>query len=316
MVLPFTCHPEVSINGQQKALIGGRVFCAACNTVGWIAKAGGPYRTTLCGAETALEGDVVDCQCPISPALVSSKQDFVWCDDRSGIDGCFDATRMQGDWYSPNPKALTSSKRIVEEFVTQPSAVELEGRICPQMTDEKFFEMVLGLRDRAIKVIQRRERLLTEWSATEKERVKDWFGVADEETRALLRTGLAKLIAALAVMTSKNFVRYTPDFGEQLGCIPSSPEDQVAAVCRTDVQTRTIAFTRRFCGISEISPNKDSKISILIHEVTHFDDIFGTHDHKYGLHVSRILATKDAVKTKTNADSYAGYICDGMIFPD
>lgn len=176
--------------------------------------------------------------------------------------------------------------------------------------------MVLGLRDRAIKVIQRRERLLTEWSATEKQRVKDWFGVADEETRAFLRTGLAKLIAALAVMTGKNFVRYTPDFGEQQGCIPSSPEDQVAAVCRTDVQTRTIAFTRRFCGISEISPNKDSKISILIHEVTHFDDIFGTYDHKYGLHVSRMLATTDAVKTKTNADSYAGYICDGMIFPD
>lgn len=316
MVLPFTCHPEVSINGQQKALIGGRVFCAACNTVGWIAKAGGPYRTTICGAETALEGDVVDCQCPISPALVSSKQNLSWCDDRSGIDGCFDATRMQGDWYCPNPKALTSSKRLVDAFVTQPSPAELDNRICPQMTDEQFFEMMLSLRDRAIKVIQRREKMLVAWVDSEKERVKEWFGANDEETRAFLQTGLAKVISALAAMTGKNFIRYTPEFGESLGCTPSSPTNQIAAVCRTDIKNRTIAFTRLFCVVENISPGKDSKISTLIHEVTHFDDIFATYDHIYGFSSSRRVAGLGSTDVKTNADSYAGYICEGMIFPD
>lgn len=315
-VLPFTCHPLDSINGHQKAFIGSRVFCTACNSVGWIAKAGGPFRPRLCDAELALEGDVVDCQCAVSAPLVSSKQSLCLCDDRNGIQGYFDATCMQEDWYCPDAKALTSSKRVVDDFVKQPSMVELEGRICPEMSDEKFFEMMLGIRDRAIKVIQRRENVLMIWHATEKERVKEWFGIDDDETRNFLRAGLGRVIAALGLMTPSNFVRYTPDFGESLGCTPSSPENQVAAVCRTDIKTRTIAFTRLFCSMDDISAGRDSKISTLIHEVTHFDDILGTNDDKYGLYLSRRLAKSSAAASKTNADNYAGYICEGMIFPD
>ena len=315
-VLPFTCHPSDSINGLQKALIGSHVFCTACNTVGWISKAGGPYRSTLCGAEHALEGDVVHCQCPVPSPLISSKQNFAQCDDRSGTGGYFDASCMHRDWYCPDEKALTSSKRMVDDFVTQPSVAEVEGRICPEMSDEKFCEMMLGLRDRAIKVIQRRENLLKTWEDSEKERVKVWFGIDDEEMRKFLQAGLAKVISALAAMTKKNFVRYTPDFGESLGCTPSSPVNQTAAVCRTDIKTRTIGFTRLFCVVAPISPGKDSKISTLIHEVTHFEDILDTYDHRYGFELSKKFSKSELHMVKSNADSYAGYICDGMIFPD
>ena len=205
---------------------------------------------------------------------------------------------------------------MVDDFVTQPSTAEVEARICPGVSDEKFCEMMLGLRDRAIKVIQRREQLLITWTNSEKERVKVWFGIDDEKTRDLLLVGLAKVTAALAAMTAKNFVRYTPDFGKQLGCTPNSPQGQVAAVCRTDTQTRTIAFTRLFCIMNDIAPERDSQISTLIHEVTHFEDILGTYDLKYTMYESRALAKTDALKTRTNADSYAFYICEGMIFTD
>ena len=315
-VLPFTCYPSDTISGHQKALIGSHVFCAACHTVGFIAKAGGPYRSTLCGAEHALEGDVVHCQCPVPSPLVSSKQNFASCDDRSGTSGYFDASCMHRDWYCPDTKALTSSKRTVDNFVTQPSVTEVEGRICPEMSDEKFCEMMLGLRDRAIKVIQRRENLLMTWGAPERKRVKIWFGIDDAEIKKFLQAGLTKVISALTAMTARNFVKYTPDFGLSQGCTPSSPENQIAAVCRTDLTARTIGFTRLFCAIEAISPAKDSKISILIHEVTHFEDMFATYDHKYGFHASKLLSANDTILTRTNADSYAGYICEGMIFPD
>lgn len=144
-VLPFTCHPLDSINGHQKAFIGSRVFCTACNSVGWIAKAGGPFRPRLCDAELALEGDVVDCQCAVSAPLVSSKQSL-----------CF----------------------------------------CP------------------------------------------------------------------------------------------------------------------------ISPGKDSKISTLIHEVTHYVDILDTHDHFYGFGLSKKSSGSNVAMVKANADNYSSYICNEMMFPD
>jgi len=102
-VLSFTCRPSDTINGHQKALIGGRVFCAACDSIGFIAKAGGPYRPGLCDAELALEGDVVECRCPVPPVLVSTLQNFASCDDRGGIQGRFDASCTVQNWYSPNP---------------------------------------------------------------------------------------------------------------------------------------------------------------------------------------------------------------------
>jgi hypothetical protein len=223
---------------------------------------------------------------------------------------------MPGSWYCPNPTALTSSKRIVDSYVIQPSPVEIEGRICPQMSDEKFFEMMLSLRDRAIKVVQRRLNALAAWNASESERVKEWFGINDYETKLFLHAGLTKLIKTLTTLTAENFVKYDLDFGEKLGCAPSSPENQVAAVCRTEIKNHIIGFTRLFCGISDISPWRDSKISILIHEISHFEDVIGTYDHIYGLPASKMHARMDIAKPRLNADSYSGYICEGMALPD
>ena len=75
-----------TINGVSRAMIGGKVWCASCKTEGFIAKAGGPYRSTYCGEEEALEGDLVICRCPVPPKLqavaVSSRLPMVLIDDR------------------------------------------------------------------------------------------------------------------------------------------------------------------------------------------------------------------------------------------
>lgn len=83
-VLPNDCRSNV--NGVAKALMGGKVWCAACKSVGFIAKSGGPYRPNLWGDEEVLDGDLVICKCPAPPKLhalaVSSRPPRVYVDDR------------------------------------------------------------------------------------------------------------------------------------------------------------------------------------------------------------------------------------------
>jgi hypothetical protein len=71
-----------SFGGHQVALIGGQAYCAACNSTGVIAKAGGPYRLGFSGmGEVALDRDIVRCHCPTPPTIVASLADEAWCDD-------------------------------------------------------------------------------------------------------------------------------------------------------------------------------------------------------------------------------------------
>ncbi|MCZ2499285.1 hypothetical protein GN316_21215 [Xylophilus sp. Kf1] len=155
-VLPFKAHPPSSIMDRRIALIGGRVFCAGCNTVGHIAKAGGPYRMGYCDAEQALEGDVVVCACPIPQPLVSSKQRIASCEDRSGVAGVFSAAAMGVGWYCPNPQALTSSKKVLNNFVTYPVVPDDLDTICPNITDQQFCQRLLVVRDRACRLVRKR----------------------------------------------------------------------------------------------------------------------------------------------------------------
>jgi len=70
-VLPYGGHMS-DVFGHRFALIGGRAYWEGCNSVGIIAKAGGPRRGCFHGAEMALEGDVVVCHCPVPPPLVGT----------------------------------------------------------------------------------------------------------------------------------------------------------------------------------------------------------------------------------------------------
>ncbi|WP_175824077.1 PAAR domain-containing protein [Burkholderia sp. BCC0419] len=76
--------PPFRVHGHQAALIGGNAFCTACQSVGTIAKAGGPYRIKFRG-EVALDNDVVLCGCVIPPHIVALLGGEAWCND--GIKG-------------------------------------------------------------------------------------------------------------------------------------------------------------------------------------------------------------------------------------
>ncbi|MCZ2499286.1 hypothetical protein GN316_21220 [Xylophilus sp. Kf1] len=135
-----------------------------------------------------------------------------------------------------------------------------------------------------------------------------WFGRIDEEIRRHLLGGFLRCVEALDNLSCANFVKYTDDFGLSLGCTPATLPGQAAAVCRTDIKNRTIAFTREFCKLEEISGGRDSRVSVLIHEVTHFADVFGTGDPYYFFYRAKRAAVSDPEGVRNNADSYAGYV--------
>ena len=66
--------------GRQVALIGGSAYCEACNSIGTIAKSGGPRRINFMG-ETAADGDIVLCNCATPPRIVAKLAGESWCDD-------------------------------------------------------------------------------------------------------------------------------------------------------------------------------------------------------------------------------------------
>ena len=201
-------------------------------------------------------------------------------------------------------------------MLSHPHGIDRSERICPAMSNDDFHIAMSVLRERAVKITQRRLHDLNVRDSASSARVKEWFGRDDELTRKNIASGLVKLIAALKTLTSANFVRYTPDFGAAQGCAPNSPSGQAAAVCQSDVKNKIIAFTRLYCDLLDISAGKDSKLSVLIHEVAHFDDVLNARYHAYGVRKSKALAIVHPEAAIENSDNYAGYVCERMIFSD
>lgn len=307
-VLPFEAHPPSYIMGHRIALIGGRVFCAGCNSVGHIAKAGGPYRMGFCDAEQALEGDVVVCACPVPQPLVSSKQNISSCEDRGGAAGVFSIASMGADWYCPSPAALMSSKEIVDGFVRYPVATDPVDRICPDIGDDAFIDLMLKLRDRAVYLTRRKIVQLESWDRSARTSVALWFGFQDESIRWYLHEGLSGCVAIMERFGRGSFARYSEALVHELGCVSNGKTADAAAVCRTDVKTHTLMFKPSFCILRPDSGRFDSKVATLIHEASHFEDAFSAVDLHYGFDLSLRLAKSDPAEACRNADNFAGYV--------
>lgn len=310
-VLPYV-GPLTDMYGHRVALIGGRAYCEGCNSVGIIAKAGGPRRGVFHGAEIALEGDVVVCCCSVPPALVAKAIQTVFFDD--GLGG---AEEFRGNhaltqgWYSASASDVAMSKRIVDELVEHPSEAEQTENICPNMTNKAFCHLVLELRSDAVKLVTQRLRDLDVWSKEHRARAKEWFGTDDDAIREYLKGGLSRCLQVLNGLTCDNFVRYSEESMALVGC--TAVKDRrglVAGVCKPDVTTHTIGINIDFCFLRTRSAESDSQLQALIHEVTHFDDTFGSDDDVYKMTQSLSIAGQTGRAMK-NADSITGYIAFG-----
>ncbi|MBN3817089.1 hypothetical protein G3N57_10930 [Paraburkholderia sp. Se-20369] len=188
--------------------------------------------------------------------------------------------------------------------------VEKSPPICPNMTDAEFRRTVLTLRDRAVQMIDSRLTELRRWGSAERQRVTTWFGSSDETTRYRLSTGLVAVSQVMRNLKPTNFVRHSEELDRYLGCTPNNknPIGAVAHVCGPDTATHTICIHENFCGMRAVSGSKDSMLSTLIHECTHFTDTFESRDHKYFMRECLAFARTHPELAIENADSIAGYV--------
>jgi len=186
--------------------------------------------------------------------------------------------------------------------------------ICPNITNEEFAGRMLRLRDACVGLVERRLSGLRRWDAEEQARAKQWFGRSDAATRTQLERGYAACVRVLQLLGPANFVRLSAQSMRLVGCVLDDrrqASDIVAAACRPDTATHTIAINLGFCALRERSSATDSQLSTLLHEVTHFEDTFGSTDLAYTMWSALRLARSNAAVAISNADNLVGYVVHG-----
>ena len=317
-ILPFSPPFSMKILGHQVAIIGGRVYCEACGSVGVIAKAGGSRRNGYI-TEVALEGDLCVCQCPQPQPLVSTLQSL------SSVDDTDWGTALGIPlWKAGSTQHLVASKVVDEQVQHLVQPQQQAENICPNMTNEAFAGLMMELRDEAVEIAGRRLAELERWDQPAKARVLEWFGDPGmdrrkahlSDLRTYLMAGIQLLGQVLRGLQPKNFVRWTATAHEYVGCVNPNPNLQgvAAQVCKPDIKTHTIAIALQFCQLrrttriygTDTFREGDSQLLTLIHEVTHFDDTFGSFDTWNGTTDARAHAGDP--RSRRNADSLASYI--------
>ena len=186
--------------------------------------------------------------------------------------------------------------------------------ICTNMSDSEFRHSVMKLRDEAVILVSQRLNELAQWSHQDQQRVADWFGKNDSVVRNRLISGLTALNQVMQGLGPKNFLRASADLDRHLGCLPNlkNVQNEIAHVCAPNTATHTICIRENFCTMNERDMFADSRLSTIIHEVTHFYDTFSAKDNMYT--VSSYLAIwgqKNPEMAIDNADSIAGYVVYG-----
>ncbi|WMY06934.1 M35 family metallo-endopeptidase [Paraburkholderia phenoliruptrix] len=184
--------------------------------------------------------------------------------------------------------------------------------ICPNMTDGEFRAMASRLLKWSIIATDRRLADLERNDSRTRERMRYWFDRTDETTRQYLIAGFSSVSTVLKSLKATNFVRSDPDLDRQLGCTPNlkNVEREAAHVCSPNTSRRLISIGIKFCnGLRDQNMYADSRLSTLIHEVTHFSDTFASTDSRYGIDaIAADWSRRNPERALGNADSLTGYV--------
>ncbi|QGZ62212.1 M35 family metallo-endopeptidase [Paraburkholderia acidisoli] len=213
------------------------------------------------------------------------------------------------EWVTVHSTAVTNTNPGSMVYVN----VNTE-RICQNMSNKEFREIINSILQRAIPLVDVRVHALTLWTPGERARVQRWFGRNDESAHTILLNGIPRIAAVLRSLSPANFVRTGSDRDRATGCMPNpaAPGQEAAHVCAPDTATHTVSISPLFCTMRHWSDNSDSRVSTVIHEVTHFLDTMATQDNKYTIAFTlRDWAQSNSDLALNNADSVAGYIVEG-----
>jgi len=297
--------------GKRIALEGDYASCPAC-------MAGGPVyndcdpRWYDNGKAVLVDGARVFCKCKEKPCVFASQHTMSTdvIGRNAGATAPLDSSSSQ---WADASRYKTGRREEATALADHPKL------ICPNMSNDAFAALAMDLCAILLTRTETRLAELRRWDAGAKRNVQTWFGVTDSLTRETLTTGLSRMLVVLKRLRPVNFVRYSPSALEFVGCV-SNPDGEkrgvVAAVCKPDVKTHTIAIALNFCEMPDDHDRKDSQLLTLAHEVSHFHDTMDTEDHHYYLWNAIALARVKHPVCITNADNVAGYVVVHGPIPD
>ncbi|MDN7556796.1 M35 family metallo-endopeptidase [Burkholderia orbicola] len=221
----------------------------------------------------------------------------------------FDADKDQ-EWFLVHAGAVTNTNpgSLVDVYInTTP--------ICPNMTNREFRMMAARLLKWSTILVERRITDLKRYDKATKDRMIYWFNRCDENTRQYLINGFSRHLSVLKTLTPHHFVRRDPNLDRMLGCVPnmSDIENEAAHVCGPNTERKLVSIDMKFCtGLRDQNMFGDSRLSTLIHEVTHFTDTFGSTDPRYGLDpTAAAWARANPEQALRNADTLTGFVIYG-----
>ncbi|WP_321878835.1 M35 family metallo-endopeptidase [Paraburkholderia bannensis] len=219
------------------------------------------------------------------------------------------------EWFLIHDSAVTNTNPGSMVYVTIDTTP-----ICPNMTDREFRIIAKRLLIWAVILVERRLADLNRYDNTTKQRMIYWFNRSDNSTRQYLITGFMRHLAALKSLTPASLVRSDPKLDRILGCVPNlkNVEQEAAHVCAPNTERRLVSIALKFCNVlRDQNMYGDSRLSTLIHEVTHFADTFASDDPRYGIDPTAAeWARNNPDLALHNADKLTGYVVYGEpLFP-
>ncbi|WP_454725471.1 MULTISPECIES: M35 family metallo-endopeptidase [Cupriavidus] len=294
-------------HGVQLGVEGDMATCPACKSSGVVTNDCQPSFSVM-GKDVLVEGARVNCRCADKPVVIASQDDFTIEVNRGG--------------GMPLPASMAAAPVPASNKLTEGSAPETADAdpalICQNMSNAEFYATMNRLRDKAVRLFGDRLAELERWNTADQDKVRLWFGNAREDTRERLRGGLRRIREIMRSLTDKNYERQTKEALARVGCVPRARDGEISAsasVCKPD-GTYTIFIGEIFCEMpdeanrnSDIPSNIDSKLTTLIHEVSHFPYAMNSEDKFSNIKWSQIQAARD-VFCLDNADSIAAYVAN------
>ncbi|NLP63363.1 M35 family metallo-endopeptidase [Paraburkholderia sacchari] len=214
------------------------------------------------------------------------------------------------EWFVVHDSAVTNTNPGSMVYVTIDTTP-----ICPNMTDREFRVMAKRLLGWAVTLVERRIADLNRYDSATKARMTYWFNRSDDGTRQYLMAGFSRHLAALKSLTPASLVRSDPKLDRMLGCVPNliNVDQEAAHVCGPNTERRLVGIALKFCNVlRDQNMYGDSRLSTLIHEVTHFADTFASGDPRYGIDPKAAeWARNNPEQALRNADTLTGYVIYG-----
>ena len=225
--------------------------------------------------------------------------------------GWHDHLRSRSNLDAPD----VANKRSGTKELPQETAPDIPELVSNSLSDERFAEHIMGLIKQATTHTEARLGSVTRWDADAKMLTNYWFDSSDDQIKAYLIPIMGSILRVLRGLNPKSFLPYDAASTTSVGCSGQVDQSADAAVCPVDTNGHRILLAAQFFkrdafnrvyGTREFLP-RDSQLSILLHEITHFKDVAGSNDAYYGIRNAKSISDKTA-EAKVNADSLAAYV--------